>query len=166
MPLKIMVKFQAELVVYMSIQKNLPGHLHHNTRHPIPDVNTAEDIPDDDFIPDYPRYYLSPNKSNRMRLKARFIDEVPGGDCSTEESEYGENTCFVNNWLNETIIKSFDCTLPYLLDNVAKNKSACHPALIVRNYENAIHQRSSFENVYEVGNRTYIYFFREFIAVT
>uniref|UniRef100_A0A0K0EKH0 Acid-sensing ion channel 1 n=1 Tax=Strongyloides stercoralis TaxID=6248 RepID=A0A0K0EKH0_STRER len=92
-----------------------------------------------DYAMDFPRYYIYPNEWNRMFLTSRRIEllEHPG-DC-TYRIEGTDSVCFISQWLKNTIINVYNCTLTYL-NNIpgSSNYPICNLSSITNDYYNTI----------------------------
>uniref|UniRef100_A0A0N5A3B6 Acid-sensing ion channel 1-like n=1 Tax=Parastrongyloides trichosuri TaxID=131310 RepID=A0A0N5A3B6_PARTI len=92
-----------------------------------------------DYAMDFPRYYIYPNEWNRMFLTSRRIEllEHPG-DC-TYRIEGTDSACFVRQWLENTIINVYNCTLTYLNTIPGtENYPICNLSSITSNYYQSI----------------------------
>uniref|UniRef100_A0A0K0EV66 DEgenerin Like (inferred by orthology to a D. melanogaster protein) n=1 Tax=Strongyloides venezuelensis TaxID=75913 RepID=A0A0K0EV66_STRVS len=92
-----------------------------------------------DYAMDFPRYYIYPNEWNRMYLTSRRIELLEhSGDC-TYRIEGTDSACFIKQWLTNTIINVYNCTLTYLNGIPGtENYPICNLSSIVNNYYNTI----------------------------
>ncbi|VDD92311.1 unnamed protein product [Enterobius vermicularis] len=90
-----------------------------------------------------PRYYINAYDWNRMRFRIRRKQLLESNvNCRVPEAREGTGTCAIERWLDETVVKSLNCTFCYLQEH-HPNVTLCDPRTVIYNYDKVILTPSS-----------------------
>jgi hypothetical protein len=110
-PTFVYPSFQPQLVIYLSTEAG--------------DVNLS------------PRLYISKETWNEIRFEMKRIEMIPerAQQCSNSVENLGVPRCTTNAWLQQQLLKPFNCTFYPFHGPRTANAPTCDPITIIQNYD-------------------------------
>ncbi|CAJ0930885.1 unnamed protein product, partial [Mesorhabditis belari] len=85
----------------------------------------------------FPRYYLNPNSWNKFRFNSRLIISLSDNPrCSILPRNRGLYTCYVYEYIKESVVGKYNCTLPYYKETLdyVYSVPVCNVSTVIANY--------------------------------